>query len=111
MGVGRRRAAIGSVALLALIGYAASGWTAIPADEVGVLQRFGRFEGVLLPGLHVRWPYPVEFVSRIAPERMRSIDLGFRSTGAAEADPTRWEFNAPAPSRHCFGRLCALVDG
>ncbi len=47
----RRRAAIASALLLAILGYATSGWTAIGPGDVGVLQRFGRFAGRARPGL------------------------------------------------------------
>ncbi len=51
-----------SVGLLALaLFYLASGITLIGPDQVGVLQRWGRYRPPLLePGLHVRWPAPVE---------------------------------------------------
>ena len=59
-------------------------------DEVGVLQRFGRFEGVLRPGLHLRWPYPIERVTRSRPIAC----AGSRSASASRSrrgEPTRWE--------------------
>ena len=49
-------------------GYAASGWTTIGPDEAGLLQRFGRYRGVLGPGLHLRWPWPIE---RVTADRTR----------------------------------------
>jgi hypothetical protein len=33
----------------------------------------------LKPGLHVRWPWPVETVARIRPGEVRSVEVGFRS--------------------------------
>jgi Cu+-exporting ATPase len=86
----RRRAALGSASVLILLCYAASGWIAIKPGEVGILQRFGRFMDVLPPGLQLRWPYPIESVIVLAPDRVRSIEIGFRSSGITEADPTRW---------------------
>ncbi len=78
-------------ARLSAAGYATSGWTAIGPDEVGLLQRFGRYRGVLGPGLHLRWPYPIERVTTIAPDRVRSLEIGFRATGAPRSEPLRWE--------------------
>ncbi|MGO9465825.1 MAG: FtsH protease activity modulator HflK [Isosphaeraceae bacterium] len=106
-----RRAAVGIVSLLTLLGYAVSGWTAIAPGDVGVLQRFGRFEGVLRPGLHLRWPYPIESVTAIAPERVRSIEIGFRSTGMAEADPTRWESTHGRPQGGSADGAALLLTG
>jgi Cu+-exporting ATPase len=88
----RRRAAIGSVAVSAIVGFAASGWTAIGPGELGMLRRFGRFAGVLRPGLHVRWPYPIESITTIEPDRVQSVEMGFQSGGASEPSSTmRWE--------------------
>lgn len=86
--------------VLALVGivacgvfYATSGWTAIGADEVGLLRRNGRYLGTLEPGLHLRWPEPFERVTRLAPGRMRSVEVGFRSGvgGTSQAESGRWE--------------------
>lgn len=65
------------VAVLVL--YATSGWVAIESDELGLLQRGGRYLGTLEPGLHLRWPAPFESVTRVAPARVRSVKVGFRS--------------------------------
>jgi len=100
----RRRAAVGFAIVIVLLRYAATGWIAIAPEEVGVLQRFGRFVGVLSPGLQLRWPYPIESVTAIAPDRVRSIEIGLGSPGAGEADPLRWE------STH-GRRLGRLSDG
>ncbi|MGP0070018.1 MAG: FtsH protease activity modulator HflK [Isosphaeraceae bacterium] len=88
---GRRRA-VAAIAIMALVFiYAASGWIVIGPDEVGVLQRFGRYRGTLSPGLHWRWPYPIESVRRIAPERVRSLAIGFRAVARPQADSLGWE--------------------
>ncbi len=76
------------VALLAV--YATWGWTAIGPGEVGILRRFGRFAGVLEPGLHLRLPPPIESVSRLAPGRVRSVEVGFRSEGTGSAGAIGW---------------------
>jgi Cu+-exporting ATPase len=66
--------------LVAAVGYAASGLTTIGPGEVGVLKRFGQATGTLEPGLHVRWPSPVESVVKLRPSEVRTIEIGFRST-------------------------------
>jgi Cu+-exporting ATPase len=66
--------------LLAL--YALSGITQIGPDEVGVVRRFGRPQSPnLTPGLHWLWPWPVDHVVRIQPDRVRIVEVGFRSRG------------------------------
>jgi Cu+-exporting ATPase len=85
---------VAAVGVLAgLTAYATWGWTAIRPDEVGLLQRHGRYRGVLEPGLHLRWPPPFERVTRLAPRRVRSLEIGFRTApaGGLADDAVRWE--------------------
>ena len=78
----RWRIALG-LALAALVAtYATWNWSAIGPGQVGMLRRFGRFEGVLPPGLHLRLPPPFEDLTRLAPGRVRSVEVGFRSDPA-----------------------------
>src|SRR5262249_36581724 len=74
-----------------MVGYAASGWTTIGPDQAGLLRRFGRYRGVLAPGLHPGWPWPIDQVTLVAPQRVHSLDLGFRAAGALDVEPLRWE--------------------
>jgi Cu+-exporting ATPase len=67
------------VALVAGVGYACSGLTAIAPDEVGVVKRFGRATADLQPGLHWRWPVGIEEVVRVQPAQTRVVEIGFRS--------------------------------
>jgi Cu+-exporting ATPase len=81
---------VGSLALAAAaLLYATLGFTAIRPGEVGLLQRQGRFVATLRPGLHLRWPPPLERVRRLEPERVRSLEVGFR-TDRGESS-VRWE--------------------
>src|SRR5262249_30633129 len=73
------------------VAYATSGWTAIRPGEVGVLRRFGRYAGVLEPGLHLRWPGPAERVTVVAPDRVRGVQVGFRAPGSSEVRGQGWE--------------------
>jgi Cu+-exporting ATPase len=60
--------------------YAASGLTQIRPDEVAVVRRFGRpLETDLGPGLHWRWPWPIEEITRLQPERIHLVTIGFRT--------------------------------
>ena len=50
------------------------------------MRRFGRpLRDDLKPGLHWRWPWPVEEVTRVQPEQVHTVEVGFRT--AAEAEP------------------------
>ena len=66
--------------------WAASGLRMIDPQEVGLVQRFGQHVGGELgPGLHLRWPWPVDRVTRIEPDRLRMAAVGSpREAGAGE---------------------------
>ncbi len=87
----RWRTLAGIAALAALTTYATWGWHAIGPGEVGLLRRFGRFAGVLEPGPHFRLPPPFEQVTRLAPARARSVEVGFRSELPGSTQPVGWE--------------------
>jgi Cu+-exporting ATPase len=75
------RAVGAGLAALALVVYAASGLTQVGPDEVAVVRRFGRpLPEDLGPGLYWRWPWPVEEVTRFQPDRVRTVEVGFRTT-------------------------------
>jgi Cu+-exporting ATPase len=89
----RWRAAASVLALVLLVAWLASGFVALGPDEVGVVRRFGRpLDADLSPGLHWRWPYPVEAVDRLQPSRTRVVEVGFRTTPGVRtaAGPLRW---------------------
>jgi Cu+-exporting ATPase len=92
-------------------GYAVSGWRTVGAGEAGLLQRFGRYCGVLGPGLHVRWPWPIERVTVITPDRVRSLEIGFRGTSAAEVEPLRWESTHGRPLQNRGDDEALLLTG
>ncbi|UXI69813.1 FtsH protease activity modulator HflK [Tahibacter amnicola] len=48
--------------------------TIINAQEVGVVQRFGKKNRVLGPGMSFKWPRPIETVTKVATTRVQSLD-------------------------------------
>ncbi len=57
----------------------------VDADEQAVVERFGRLVGddpVLSPGMHLKWPYPIDIVYRAPVSRISEIVIG----EAAEED-------------------------
>jgi Cu+-exporting ATPase len=85
--VHRWKAVAAVVAVLLLAGYAVSGVTAVGPDERAVVRRFGRaLPNDLGPGLHVGWPWPVDVVTRVQPDRVYTVEVGFRSTQPPSAD-------------------------
>ena len=74
----------GPLAFLAAVAAAAVvAWYAfffrVDPDELGVVMRFGEFVRQEPPGLHFRWPYPVEEVVRPKVTRQNIIEVGMRS--------------------------------
>ncbi|MGC8643737.1 MAG: cation-translocating P-type ATPase family protein, partial [Isosphaeraceae bacterium] len=74
----------------AVLFYLASGITVIGPDQLGVLERFGRFVPPLLgPGLHVRFPSPIETVAKVEPGLVRSARIGIPSDRQGDS-PVDW---------------------
>ncbi len=81
---------VACITLLLLLGWIFTGLTQVNADEVGVVRRFGRaLPGDLQPGLAWRWPWPLETVTRVQPQRVQTVEIGFRSVGSGTALATR----------------------
>jgi Cu+-exporting ATPase len=89
--LGHRKGFLGGAFFLLLALYATSGFYVIGLGELGLIQRFGGFRGVLQPGLHLRYPALIEAVTRVRPENIRSLPLGFHNLGRARGEPLRWE--------------------
>ncbi len=51
----------------------------IGPDEVGVIQRFGRFVRTTEPGLHVKLPFGIEKVTPIKVKKIFKEEFGFRT--------------------------------
>ncbi len=65
---------------LALLSWAISSFVVVQANEVAVCRRFGAYQAELGPGLHVRWPWPIESVTRLKTAEVKLVELGFRAT-------------------------------
>jgi Cu+-exporting ATPase len=80
-----------------------NGFYVLGPEERGILERFGRkvlpHKG---PGLHYKLPWPVERLTRIQGERIRVIEIGFRSNPAnPDLEPAAYEWNV----QHRSGRF------
>ncbi len=93
----RRRVVRAGVAV-GFLAYAISGTVIVGPEQVGVLRRLGRFEPPLLrPGLHVRWPAPVENVVLVEPMQSRLARVGLRGPASLLAQPVGWSATHGAP--------------
>ena len=61
------------IALAVLLWFALGSWTLIDAREAGVELRFGQFQRVLAPGLHLHLPKPLAQVLKVDTGRTRTV--------------------------------------
>jgi len=59
-----------------------SAFYTIDADEVGVIQRFGKYVRTTQPGLHFKWPFGIEKVTKPKVQRVFKEEFGFRTEQA-----------------------------
>lgn len=64
---------------LALAVWLVSGVVQLPENERAVVTRYGRYRTTLGAGLHWRWPWPFERLTRVRMDQIRSVEIGFRS--------------------------------
>jgi Cu+-exporting ATPase len=88
--------------------YAISGVYRLNPDETGVVERFGhKLLPYRTPGLHYRLPWPFERLSRIQANRVRVVEIGFRSNvGVRETEPAAYEWNV----QHRSGRYRKIPE-
>lgn len=68
------------VIVLIIIGIAASTMLfTVGVDEVGVVQRFGKYVRTEEPGLNVKLPFGIEKVTKVKERRIYNEEFGFRS--------------------------------
>jgi HflK protein len=92
---GRLRTAA-AVALGAL--YLGSGFFTVQPGEVGLRSRFGRLVATDLgPGLHYRLPWPIEGHRIVQRDRIRRIEVGFRSPRPARPSEFAAILERPGP--------------
>jgi Cu+-exporting ATPase len=96
-----RRQVVRAAFTLLVIGYLAQVVVFVEPDEVAVVQRFGRFHAELGPGPHLRLPPPWDAIIREKPARVRTIEIGLRSTqpSGTPTGPIEWN------SQHELGLL------
>ena len=82
---------IGALVLLFLF----TGFYQVAADEVAVVQRFGRFVRTAGPGPHFRLPFGVETITRVPDKRQLKMEFGFETVRAG----TQSEFRTTEETR------------
>ncbi len=66
--------------LFAILAWLGSGIYIVEPDEVGVVQRFGKYDRTTASGPHFHIPFPVEKVTMPKITVVRRIEIGFRET-------------------------------
>jgi modulator of FtsH protease HflK len=54
----------------------------VAVDEVGIIQRFGRYDRTSSPGLHFKLPSGIEKVTKVPIQRVQKEEFGFRTIAA-----------------------------
>jgi membrane protease subunit HflK len=67
------------LAIAALLVLLLTGYYQVEPDEVGVVQRFGRFVRTSEPGPHLKFPFGVETVNKVPVQRTLKMEFGFRT--------------------------------
>jgi Cu+-exporting ATPase len=101
--VTRWREFVRPVGIVAVVLIVLSGVHSIGPAEVGIVERFGRrLVPDEEPGLHYRFPWPVDRLWRIQAKQIRTVEIGFRSAAAkADSEPPAYEWNV----QHRSGRF------
>ena len=72
----RGHIALAVVALLA-VSILSTVYYTVEADSEGVVLRFGKYSDTTLPGLHAKWPWPIETAIIVPVQRIQSLEFGF----------------------------------
>ena len=67
------------ILLFALIFFGSSTFFTVAVDEVGVVQRFGKYVRITQPGLNFKLPSGIEKVTKVKVRRVYKEEFGFRS--------------------------------
>lgn len=109
----RRKKLVAAVVLIVIAVWALSGIYFVGPARVGVVLRWGRaLDCASSPGVHLKAPWPIDSVVRLDAERVRRLEIGFRTREvpraitevAAEFYATLWE------SRHAAGTYEKLPE-
>ena len=67
--------------VIALIFWLFTGVYTVGPDEVGVVQRFGKYDRTVQSGLNYHMPFPIETVKTPKVTEVKRIEVGFRTVG------------------------------
>lgn len=73
---------VGVVLIVFICMMAYSSLYTVQTSEVAVIQRFGKYMRTEQPGLHVKWPAPIEKATLVPVERIWREEFGFQGSDA-----------------------------
>ena len=73
---------LGLIAAIIFVVWLLSGIYIVEPAERGVVLRFGQFQATTMPGPHWHFPYPIDKVEVVNVERIRTVEIGYRSAGS-----------------------------
>ena len=79
---GKRFPAIGLLVILVVLLWLATGIYQVNQDQVGVVQRFGKYSRTVGPGLNWKLPSGIEKVTKVATQRIYQEEFGLRTVRA-----------------------------
>ncbi|MEW6260110.1 MAG: FtsH protease activity modulator HflK [Thermodesulfobacteriota bacterium] len=77
------------IVVLVLLFFGSSSFYTVDVDEVGVIQRFGKYVRTTQPGLNFKWPAGIEKVTKVKVRRVFKEEFGFSSL-RSEGERTRF---------------------
>ena len=84
-------------------------WYTVPSDSVAIIQRFGKFQAEVPPGLHFKIPLGVDVVTILPVKRQLKQEFGFFTPGST--NPDQYSDNPEEESPMVTGDLnAALVE-
>ncbi|MGA1845413.1 MAG: FtsH protease activity modulator HflK [bacterium] len=72
----------GVALVILIIAVVFTAWFTVGPEEVGVILRFGRYNRVVEPGLHFKYPLLIEQVDKVPVQRQLKQEFGFRTVKA-----------------------------
>lgn len=82
---------VGTIAFVAVAAW--SSFYTVPSDSVAVVQRFGKYNAEVPPGLHLKFPFGIDMATLVPVKRQLKQEFGFTTPGAG--DP----FQSPVDGR------------
>ncbi len=72
------------IVVLFLLFFGSSTFFTIGVDEVGVIQRFGKYERICQPGLNFKLPAGIEKLTKVKVKRVYNEAFGFKTVNGAD---------------------------